>query len=357
MKRRIRGRAIGSVVATALVIVSLAGCAVTPSATASGEGYMPYVPPVTADPVSLRSEFESNPQETHEFWSDPDMFENAVGIQYTSPDNGLSGGTSDPATGAFIPPTTFVPAAENPNGYGDVPNGATFDRKGLGGTALGRLYMQFDGGTGVCSASVVPSKSRSIVVTAAHCLADFENGMKPPKSVLFIPADRNNGKDAPLGKWAAVEMFVPQYFLDNAKVEASGNTSGSGWTRDHAFLVMEEKDGKRIQDVTGGMGIAFGVPTGSLTQVGYPTAAPYDGTDEFFCASTSWQQGWSAGYNHLCDMTPGSSGGAWMAYYNKDVGAGYIVAVNSTGNATRAEGSVLGQDALALYQKAEAVDP
>lgn len=342
------------IVVMLVMALALTGC-VSVSAIPSAGGYDPYAPPVEGEAVALRDDFESSPQETHDFWSNPDLFESAEGIQYTTPDNGISAGAGDPATGAFVPPTVPSPATENSNHYGDVPTGEVYDRTGLGGTALGRLYMQFDGDRmGVCSASVVNSKSGNVVATAAHCLVDFENNMAPPKSVVFIPADRNNGQEQPFGQWAAVQYLIPQYFIDNASVNPNGNVTGSGWTMDHAFLVMEEQNGKSIQDVTGGMGIAFGVPVEKLVQVGYPTAAPYDGTDEFFCSSTRWVQGWAAGYQHQCDMSPGSSGGAWLAYYDNALGAGYVVAVNSTGDNVTAEGSILGQGALDLYQQAEA---
>lgn len=341
-----------------VTILALTGCAAFPNAEASSAGYAPYAPPIEGEEVALRDDFEASPQETHEFWSNPDLFASAEGIQYTSPDNGITAGAGDPATGAFVAPTTPTPATESPNGYGDVPTGTLFDRNGLGGTSLGRLYMQYENGQmSVCSASVVNSQSRSVVATAAHCLVDFENNMAVPKSVVFVPADRNNAQEQPFGQWAAVQYFIPQYFIDNASVEPSGNVTGSGWTMDHAFLVMEEKNGTRIQDQTGGMGIAFGVPVKNITQVGYPSAPPYDGTDEYFCASTNWVQGWAAGYQHACDMTQGSSGGAWMAYYDSTIGAGYLVAVNSTGDATHSEGSVLGQGALDLYKQAEAATP
>ncbi|GGA66373.1 hypothetical protein GCM10011490_16300 [Pseudoclavibacter endophyticus] len=338
-----------------VAVLALSGCATAPTAEASSGGYAPYMPPGEAGSLALRDDFESSPQETHDFWSDPDLFADAEGIQYTSPDNGISGGTGDPATGAYVAPTVPSPVAESPNGYGDVPTGTLFDRNGLAGSTLGRLYIQLDGERmGVCSASVVSSKSRSIVVTAAHCLVDFDNNNAIAQSVLFVPADRNNAQEQPYGQWAAVQYYIPQYFIDNAQVSPSGSVTGSGWTMDHAFLVMEEKGGQRVQDVTGGMGIAFGVPVQNIVQVGYPTAEPYDGTDEYFCASTSWEQGWAAGYEHACDMTPGSSGGAWMAYYDNQIGAGYVAAVNSTGNATHSEGSILGQGAFDLYQQADA---
>ena len=334
----------------------LTGCAVTPTAVPSSGGYAPYAPPVEGETVALREDFESSVQETHDYWSDPSVFAGAVGIEYTTPDSGITAGAGDPATGAYVAPTVATPATESANGYGDVPNAVRFDRAGLAGSTLGRLYLQYDQGTGFCSASVVNSANRSVVVTAAHCLTDFENGMARPKSAVFVPADRGSAAEMPHGKWAAVSMYIPEYFIEHAKATDQG-VSGKGWTMDHAFLVMERKGDQRIQDATGGMGIAFGVPVKSITQVGYPSQAPFDGTDEFMCASTSWQQGWSAGYQHACDMTAGSSGGAYMAYYDKTVGAGYVVAVNSTGNDTHSEGAVFGQGALDLYKQAEAESP
>src|SRR5690606_27877215 len=124
--------------------------------------------------------------------------------------------------------------------------GTLFDRNGLAGATLGRLYIQLDAERmGVCSASVVSSQSRSIVVTAAHCLVDFDNNNAIAQSVLFVPADRNNAQEQPYGQWAAVQYYIPQYFIDNAEVSESGSVTGSGWTMDHAFLVMEEKGGQR----------------------------------------------------------------------------------------------------------------
>ena len=55
-------------------------------------------------------------------------------------------------------------------------------------------------------------------------------------------------------------------------------------------------------------------------------------------------------------MTPGGSGGAWLVYYDKVIGAGYLAATSSTVLSSanppfRWEGSVLGQTALSLYNE------
>lgn len=342
-----------AVVAT--VGFALSGCAVSPTASPAAAGYAPYAPPATAEPVTIKDDFASSPQETHEYWSDPSLFDSATAIEYTSPDNGITVAGGDPATGAFVAPTVPSPASETGTDLGDIANAQVYDRAGLGGTAHGRIYMQFSDGNMVCSATVVNSANGSVVATAAHCLMNLST-RELASSVMFIPADRNNGREAPLGKWAAKQYFLPQQFVDGAFETAQGAIDGAGWSHDFAFLLMEQQNGETIQSKTGGQGIGFGVPVTHLTQIGYPTAAPFDGKEEYVCASTAWQQGPMADYRHACNMTPGCSGGGWLTYYDRTTGAGYLVAVLSTVAFDRAStgGAVLGQTALALYQQAEA---
>lgn len=247
-----------------------------------------------------------------------------------------------------------TPAAESANGFGDIPEAVPYDRAGLGAATYGRLYFEVAGSTYVCSATVVNSTSGNVVVTAAHCVMALDGSGTPATNVVFVPGDAGNGASQPYGIWAATEFLVPQNFIDNARADEKGRVSGTGWTTDFAFLVMEEKNGQSIQDVTGGQGIAFGVPVQAITQIGYPSAPPFDGSDEYMCASTNWSQSSAGGYSHLCDMTQGSSGGAWNAYYDKGLGAGYVVAVNSTGGNDVSNGSILGRQALELYREAGA---
>lgn len=340
-----------------VVFASLAmvGCA---SVTASpAAGYDPIDTPLAESPVSLRDSFESSAAETHEYWSDPSIFQDAQPIGVTVPDTGIVNAPSDPATGVYVPPTVRVPAAESANGYGDVSEAVPYDRSGLGAGTFGRLYMQFPSRNGTCSASVVNSRSESVVVTAAHCLVDLPE-KETARSVIFVPADRDNGAVQPYGKWAATEYLMPQNFVDNATEKENGEIDGVGWATDFAFLVMERQGGRSIQQaVGGGQGIAFGVPVQALTQIGYPSADPYDGTEEYLCASTAWTQNEMGSYTHPCSMTPGCSGGGWLAFYDRALGAGYLVAVLSTVSLPGAPvsvnaGSPLGRTALELYRQA-----
>lgn len=349
--RTTRRHGVLAVVSAAALLLS--GCTVTNVEAVPAEGgYELYLPEVTSDDSGLRQEFAKNPGESHDFWSDPERRDNAEGMEFKTPDNGLPPGPGDPATGAYLPATEAMPS--QPKGYGDVPKAEVFDRQGLSASTFGRLYFTFDGGdTFVCSATVVNSKSGDIVATAGHCVAETDGSGNLAESVYFVPGDRDNGREAPYGTWAAVEMVVPQQFIDKARTDKNGMlTSDEGWNYDYAFLRMEEKDGKSIQDVTGAQGIAFGTPVQYLTQIGYPSADPFDGRDEYMCASTSFQSNWQGGYAHACNMTQGASGGAWMSDYDAKTGTGYLVAVTSTVDGTGiANSPVLGQTALGLYNQ------
>lgn len=346
-------RRAGAILATVAAFV-LSGCAVTDvEGVTSAGGYRPYLPEVQSDDSGLREDFEGTPQESHDFWSDPSKLEDAEGMEFQSPDNSLPPGPGDPATGAYLPATTAMPSA--PSGFGTVSEAEVFDRAGLGESTFGRLYFTFDGQMlNVCSATVVNSTSGSIVVTAAHCVVTTDGTGTLAQSVIFVPGDRNDAQEQPYGMWAAVSVSVPQQFVDGAITDEQGYlTSDEGWNYDFAFLKMEEKDGQAIQEVTGAQGIAFGVPVNTLTQIGYPSASPYDGREQYMCASTSFTSNWQGGYTHDCTMTQGASGGGWLASYDGPSGTGYVVGVTSTISVASKDTNspVLGQTALNIYNE------
>lgn len=346
-------RRAGAILATVAAFL-LSGCAVTDvhGETTAG-GYAPYLPEVQSDDAGLREDFEGTPQESHDFWSDPSKLEDAEGMEFQAPDNGLPPGPGDPATGAYLPASTTMPSS--PNGYGTVSEAQVFDRAGLGESTFGRLYFSFDGDMlNVCSATVVNSKSGSIVVTAAHCVVSTDGTGTIAQTVMFVPGDRNDAQEQPYGMWAAVSVSVPQQFVDGAITDDQGFLqSDEGWNYDFAFLKMEEKNGQTIQEVTGAQGIAFGVPVETLTQVGYPSASPYDGREQYMCASTSFTSNWQGGYTHPCTMTQGASGGGWLSNYDRASGTGFVVGVTSTISmgVTDTNSPVLGQTALNIYNE------
>ncbi|OON78793.1 trypsin-like serine peptidase [Streptomyces tsukubensis] len=72
----------------------------------------------------------------------------------------------------------------------------------------GRLFSIFAAGQKLCSASVVKSKSHSVVATAAHCVYK-ESTKETPRKIYFIPASRGGEVilEQPYGAWEAVGIY------------------------------------------------------------------------------------------------------------------------------------------------------
>lgn len=335
------------------VVLSLSACssvvAGKPKAGAKG----PVVEQIDYNSANLRDDFEASPKEVDNYWKSRDL-SSIAGIGVGAPEDATQA-PSDEATGAYLHPTSGFPDAAAKTGLGDASQGGLFNSAGLAGKTQGRLYMELDGGHSVCSATVINSQSKDLIATAAHCLWDTAGSSGLVNNVMFIPADNNDGTSAPYGRWYGTESWIPSEFKNNAKSSVQ-STSGEGWAYDFAFVrVAPNSQNKKIQEVTGGQGIAFGIPVDNLVVTGYPTASPFDGTSQRYCAATaaSTRRYARGGFSISCAMTQGSSGGGWLARYDPKTGAGYVVGMTSTGGKTDLNANALGQSALLLFQKAK----
>ncbi len=123
-----------------------------------------------------------------------------------------------------------------------------------GTPAVGALFSITSGGAlggHFCSASVVDSPARDLVITAAHCVGGGGQ-------IAFVPG-YDNGR-MPYGVWRVARVIVDPSWISSANPNA-----------DVAFLVVTGQDGARIQDVTGGEQLGIGRATGhDVRVVGYP---------------------------------------------------------------------------------------
>jgi V8-like Glu-specific endopeptidase len=209
----------------------------------------------------------------------------------------------------------------------------------------------------VCSATVVTSATHDILATAGHCVWDNAGGGDFAPYVLFVPGDKDDSETAPWGGWIGSKTFLRNEFMDDALVSANGAPTGDGWAYDYAFVRLEpNKEGKKIQDVVGGQGLAFGIPAETLTVTGYPNGAPFDGKTERYCASTTWERYQMGGYSIDCAMTAGASGGGWFTRWDPERGAGYLVATSSTRSARLLSANAFGKSAYDLFTYAGGVE-
>jgi V8-like Glu-specific endopeptidase len=146
-----------------------------------------------------------------------------------------------------------------------------------------------------CTASVVHSPHRNLVVTAAHCVHSGAGGSYR-SGIGFAPGYRDG--DFPAGMW-----------LVRSELVAPGWRERSDPGVDVAFLVMKRRGGRDIEDVVGGNPLLTGGDPGRTRMVGYPTA-----TDEpHACTGTATRLGATQLRIYCPGFTGGTSGGPWLA--------------------------------------------
>jgi hypothetical protein len=148
----------------------------------------------------------------------------------------------------------------------------------------------------ICTASVVRSANRSVIVTAAHCIRSGTG-----EGYEFAPGF-HDGK-APYGMWRVKAAYA-----------------APGWIRhfnthdDFAFLVVEPRtvNGKlrRLQDVTGANILGYTPTPGTIvTAIGYPLGI---GGSPVHCTVPTRRHGSFSEFN--CNgFADGTSGGPWLA--------------------------------------------
>jgi len=176
-----------------------------------------------------------------------------------------------------------------------------------GTPAVGALFATVSGGGlggHFCSASVVDSPARDLLITAAHCVS----GGTP---MAFVPG-YDNGR-MPYGIWRVTRVIVDQSWASSANPNA-----------DVAFLVVTGQDGARIQDVTGGEQLGIGQAAGQYVNVvGYPEGANVP------IRCNNLARGFNPNQLEFdCGgYTDGTSGGPMLEDVNPATGLGMVIGV------------------------------
>jgi len=183
----------------------------------------------------------------------------------------------------------------------------------------GKVYFVMGGGNYLCSGSVVNADNRDTVITAGHCVFEYERQI-----------------------WATNWIFVPNYSLGSRPLGSftmrkmatkSAWMSSRDFNNDVGIVLMNPNErGQHIQDVAGGLGITLDPPRqGRSTSFGYPKNLN-SGETVSNCAGIPLSPTFLSGFTGLqlsCAMTGGSSGGPWIQNYNVNARTGQQVSVNS----------------------------
>ena len=187
----------------------------------------------------------------------------------------------------------------------------------------GKVFFTENGTRYVCSGtSVAAPNGKSYVWTAGHCVnegaGDFVTNW------MFVPGYVDGS--APHGKWTAASLFTTSQWEDSGDLTydlgAASVTPGEGAPANGT-----------LAGITKPRSLEFGYPVvlgqTRFISYGYPAAGKFNGQRLRFCDSTVQRRDGGELTDPMgigCDMTSGSSGGAWVSFTSGAVGS-----VNSYG--------------------------
>lgn len=175
-------------------------------------------------------------------------------------------------------------------------------------SAAGRLFFKVGPSTSWCSAALVKP---GVVITAAHCVADF-GARRFYSGFEFIPAYDNGA--APFGRWKSRSAYILTSYYDGSD---SCAVSGIVCANDVAVIVLKPQK-RRLPGVTTGWlgygwnGYGYGAGISQIDQLGYP-----GGLDNGNLMQRNGSYGYidaSLSSNQVIGslMDGGSSGGPWV---------------------------------------------
>ncbi|MER5484251.1 trypsin-like serine protease [Streptomyces sp. NPDC002812] len=245
---------------------------------------------------------------------------------------------------------TALIGVDVPDASAEPPPGVTVTAA-ADGTA-GRVGALFAGGLDgghFCTASVVRSQDRDVIVTAAHCLGS-------PDTTVFAPGYRDG--EAPYGLWKLTGTYVAPGWTDGEDPDEDiafatvapvdgGQVDGGQADGRQADADGRQADSGRIEDVVGGFPVAAQQPAdATVSVVGYPSG------DEspLYCANATTLFSETQRRIECPDLSGGTSGSPWLVD-----GALAGVLGGHEGGGTVPEVSysaVMGDQAVELYREA-----
>ncbi len=210
---------------------------------------------------------------------------------------------------------------------------------------VGALFVHQAGGDHFCTASVVASPGKDLLITAAHCINAGQAGGGYRQDIVFVPAYRDG--QAPFGVWTVKRLLV-----------APGWRSDSDPRLDVGFVALEPHDGQNIQDVLGADRLGLDSRYQYLVRVtGYPSS----GGAPITCINWTSRQS-AAQLRFECGgFTGGTSGSPWVTRFAPRTRTGTIVGViggyqEGGDSAAVSYSSYLGRAIQRLYRRAVAAE-
>ncbi|MGA5823952.1 trypsin-like serine peptidase [Kitasatospora sp. NPDC094028] len=167
---------------------------------------------------------------------------------------------------------------------------------------IGTLSVRSAQGPRACTASVVHSPGRNLLVTAAHCVQSHRVGLLD--GLVFTPGYRNGY--SPYGSWPVTTITVDPHWTDEGDPEY-----------DVAFVTVRPLGGRQIEDAVGGNPIGTSQGFGLAVSV---TGYPNESDEPITCAVRTSSQSPTQERFDCGGYTDGTSGSPWVTANGTVVG-------------------------------------
>ncbi|MFE2720912.1 trypsin-like serine peptidase [Kitasatospora sp. NPDC059327] len=171
------------------------------------------------------------------------------------------------------------------------------------GDRIGTLAVRTPEGPRACTASVVRSPGRNLLVTAAHCVQSHRIGLLD--GLVFTPGYRNGY--SPYGSWPVQSITVDPRWASDGDPEY-----------DVAFVTVRPAGGREVEDAVGGNPLGTDQGFGLAVSV---TGYPNERDEPITCSAHTRSQSPTQERFDCGGYTDGTSGSPWVT------GAGVVVGV------------------------------
>jgi V8-like Glu-specific endopeptidase len=181
-----------------------------------------------------------------------------------------------------------------------------------GSPVVGALFLSNGSGSHYCTASVVDTPKKSLLLTAAHCLYGSGGWAK---NVAFVP--RYSRGSRPYGTWTVRYMYVDSRWKTKRDPDL-----------DFGFAALGTRKGKRIANVVGADHLVTDQGyTDKVRVIGYPMKKYASVDKPIYCNATT-HKAFKYQIRFDCGgFYGGTSGSPWIKNYNTKTRRGDVLGV------------------------------
>ncbi|MCX4685391.1 trypsin-like peptidase domain-containing protein [Kitasatospora purpeofusca] len=167
---------------------------------------------------------------------------------------------------------------------------------------IGTLSVHTPEGPRACTASVVRSPQRNLLVTAAHCVQSRRIGLLD--GLVFTPGYRNGY--SPYGSWPVESVTVDPHWESDDDPEY-----------DVAFVTVRAVGGRQVEDAVGGNPLGTDQGFGLAVSV---TGYPNERDEPITCSGLTASQSPTQERFDCGGYTDGTSGSPWLTTNGRVIG-------------------------------------